>query len=234
MEGVSWHDDEALSQKSEQLAHELMDAEQTNFVYTPAAVQQMNAQLERGSIRSFRSQKSDCEDAKASSSPNIFVKRRTEQPKSTNLSFSRELKPLQLDTDEETPLQFNVQEEVDFEVLCLELLQRHEWAELCQVARGHLKKKHTSHFKALFYYGIALYKQNSFRDAITLLKQASAINNGDAQLHYNLGLAFFKLEDYSSSVEHFSKCVELDPRHPFAYNNLAFIFNMYQVYKETL
>ena len=53
-------------------------------------------------------------------------------------------------------------------------------------------------------------------------------------MHYNLGLSYFKIGNYSQAVEHFKKCILIDNTHPYAYNNLAFLFNMHMIYKETL
>ena len=36
------------------------------------------------------------------------------------------------------------------------------------------------------------------------------------------------------AVEHFKICTQVDPRHAYAYNNLAFIYNMHQYYQETI
>lgn len=105
---------------------------------------------------------------------------------------------------------------------------------LAKLAKVHIKKKHTSKFKAYFYYGVACYKLHMYPDAIAIYQVAESVNDKDAQLQYNLGLAFFKLEYYSEAVDHFNKCIELDKKHPHAYNNLAFIYNMHQVYKETM
>jgi len=35
-------------------------------------------------------------------------------------------------------------------------------------------------------------------------------------------------------VEHFTRCIKIDNKHPYAYNNLAFIFNMHLKYKDTI
>jgi tetratricopeptide (TPR) repeat protein len=56
----------------------------------------------------------------------------------------------------------------------------------------------------------------------------------DAQLSYNLGLTHFKLANYEVAVEHLKQCIVQDKRHKFAYNNLAFVFNMHQKYEMTL
>ena len=36
------------------------------------------------------------------------------------------------------------------------------------------------------------------------------------------------------AVEHFRICAQLDPKHPYVYNNLAFIYNMHGYYPETI
>ena len=36
------------------------------------------------------------------------------------------------------------------------------------------------------------------------------------------------------AVEHLKICIQIDPRHPYAYNNLAFIYNMHKYYQETI
>ena len=91
-----------------------------------------------------------------------------------------------------------------------------------------------SSFKAFFYYGIAMYKQGEYVLAIAAFEKSERINEDDAQLHYNLGLAYFKIGNYQHTVEHFKKCIILDNKHPYAYNNLAFLFNIHMIYPETL
>lgn len=79
-----------------------------------------------------------------------------------------------------------------------------------------------------------MYKLQRYVLAIAAFEKAERINTNDSQLHYNLGLSYFKIGNYSQSVEHFKKCIFYDNKHPFAYNNLAFLFNMHMMYKETL
>jgi tetratricopeptide (TPR) repeat protein len=82
--------------------------------------------------------------------------------------------------------------------------------------------------------GIALYKTGDYENSIKSFGRAESINSADAQLQYNLGLASFKNEQYNSAVDHFKKCTDLDFCHPYAYNNLAFIYNMHTYYTETI
>ena len=56
-------------------------------------------------------------------------------------------------------------------------------------------------------------------------------NNG--QLHYTLGIAYFKSEQYNKAVEHLKLCIQIDPFNFYANNNLAFIYNMHEYYQET-
>ena len=59
------------------------------------------------------------------------------------------------------------------------------------------------------------------------MKQNQSKEAMDAQLNYNLGLTHFKMANYELAVEHLKLCIEQDKRHRYAYNNLAFIFNMH-------
>ena len=129
---------------------------------------------------------------------------------------------------------FSIEEEIRFERICLNLINCQNWSDLHQVCKAHLQMKHTSSWKAFFYYGVSMFKQNKYEIAIAAFESAERVNSEDAQLHYNLGLAQFKIGNYSLSVEHFKKCIMHDNKHPFAYNNLAFLFNMHMIYKETL
>jgi Tfp pilus assembly protein PilF len=44
----------------------------------------------------------------------------------------------------------------------------------------------------------------------------------------------FKLQQYAKAAEHFKNCIAQEPQHPYAYNNLAFLYNMNQFYGETV
>lgn len=88
--------------------------------------------------------------------------------------------------------------------------------------------------KGFFYLGLALFKLQFIDGSIKAFAQSCELNNRDAQLHYNLGLAYFKQEQYTKAVEHLKLCTTLDPTNVYAYNNLAFIYNMHQYYSETI
>ena len=79
-----------------------------------------------------------------------------------------------------------------------------------------------------------MYKQQKYSVSILAFGKAELLAPNDAQLQYNLALANFKVEMYSEAVEHLKKCIQIDNRHPYAYNNLAFIYNMHSLFRETI
>ena len=121
-----------------------------------------------------------------------------------------------------------------FESICQSMLKAQNWNGLAIISKKHLQKNNTSSWMAFFYYGIAMYKQGEYVLAIAAFEKSERINDENAQLHYNLGLAYFKIGNYQHTVEHLKKCILLDNKHPYAYNNLAFLFNIHMIYKETL
>ena len=70
--------------------------------------------------------------------------------------------------------------------------------------------------------------------AILSFTKAATINDNDAQLQYNLGLSNFKIEMYHQALEHLKKCISIDKSHPFAYNNIAYLYNMHGFYRDTI
>ena len=73
-----------------------------------------------------------------------------------------------------------------------------------------------------------------YEDAIKAFKKSIEMNSEDSQCHYNLGLSYFKEEEYVLATEHLKICTTIDPYNFYAYNNLAFIYNMHQYYQETI
>jgi len=102
-----------------------------------------------------------------------------------------------------------------------------DWSQLDEFATQHLEDTKGRSFKGFFYLGVSLYKVGDFENAVKAFQRAEEIQAEDAQLHYNLGLANFKLEQYNQAVDHLKKCTKIDEHHVHAYNNLAFIFNMH-------
>jgi len=106
--------------------------------------------------------------------------------------------------------------------------EEEDWDNLESIAKDFLEKSPQKSYKGFFYYGIALYKLSDFESAVKSFTQALSLSDSDPQLHYNLALAYFKLELYNQAVDHWRKCIRLDPSgFPHAYSNLAFLFNLH-------
>ncbi|MFN4151051.1 MAG: tetratricopeptide repeat protein [Candidatus Sericytochromatia bacterium] len=68
---------------------------------------------------------------------------------------------------------------------------------------------------------VEAYNRGDINEAIDLYKKALYLNSKLSVAQYNLGNAFFALEDYDSAIDCFEKFILLQPRDPFAYYNLA-------------
>ena len=78
----------------------------------------------------------------------------------------------------------------------------------------------------IFDEGNALYNQGNYNGAIE--KYTSIINSGSesAELYYNLGNAYYKINDIANSIFYFEKSLLLDPNNNETKNNLSFSQNM--------
>lgn len=83
-----------------------------------------------------------------------------------------------------------------------------------------------SQVEVVFDEGNALYNQGNYAEAIE--KYTSIINNGSesAELYYNLGNAYYKINDIANSIFYFEKSLLLDPNNNETINNLLFSQNM--------
>ncbi len=83
-----------------------------------------------------------------------------------------------------------------------------------------------SQVEVVFDEGNALYNQGNYSEAIE--KYTSIINNGSesAELYYNLGNAYYKINDIANSIFYFEKSLLLDPNNNETINNLSFSQNM--------
>ena len=83
-----------------------------------------------------------------------------------------------------------------------------------------------SQVQVVFDEGNTLYNQGNYTEAIE--KYTSIINNGSesAELYYNLGNAYYKINDIANSIFYFEKSLLLDPNNNETKNNLSFSQNM--------
>ena len=79
---------------------------------------------------------------------------------------------------------------------------------------------------ALFEKGNELYNQGNYLEAIEVYKRILDSKNHSAELYFNLGNAYYKLNDVAPSIYYYEKALQLDPNDKDILNNLAFAKNM--------
>ena len=80
--------------------------------------------------------------------------------------------------------------------------------------------------EALFEKGNKLYNQGDYLEAIEAYKQILDTKNHSAELYFNLGNAYYKLNGVAPSIYYYEKALQLDPNDKDILNNLAFAKNM--------
>lgn len=77
-----------------------------------------------------------------------------------------------------------------------------------------------------FEQGNTLYNEGKYQEAISIYE--SIIDNGQhsAEMYYNLGNAYYKLNSIAPSIYYFEKALKLAPKDKYIQNNLAFARNM--------
>ncbi len=79
---------------------------------------------------------------------------------------------------------------------------------------------------ALFGKGNTLYNQGKYTEAIDAYKTILDTKNHSAELYYNLGNAYYKLNEVAPSIYYYEKALQLAPNDADIKNNLAFAKNM--------
>lgn len=80
---------------------------------------------------------------------------------------------------------------------------------------------HGMGWKAL---GAALAQQAKWEEALPALISAATLLPGDAETHFNLGLACHQTQDWVNAESGYSKALLLNPQYPVAYNNLGLLY----------
>lgn len=83
-------------------------------------------------------------------------------------------------------------------------------------------------YDAFLFYGVACYQLEDYVLAIQSWKHAETHNSQEDTLSYNLALGYFKCQAYDSAVHYLKQTIAQNPKHGFAYHNLAFIYNLSQ------
>ena len=76
-----------------------------------------------------------------------------------------------------------------------------------------------------FQRGNEAFAAEDYRRAIIHYRNALALEPGAPDLHYNLGLAYYRAGDYRSAVRAYLNAIELDANFPNAHHNLALSYN---------
>ena len=71
-----------------------------------------------------------------------------------------------------------------------------------------------------------LYKEGKFEEAIEIYKQIEATDVVSSELYYNLGNAYYKLNNVANTIYNYEKALLLDPLNKDAANNLEFARRM--------
>lgn len=76
-----------------------------------------------------------------------------------------------------------------------------------------------------FQRGNEAFAEEDYRRAIIHYRNALALEPSAPDLHYNLGLAYYRAGDYRSAVRAYNNAIKLDPNFPNAHHNLALAYN---------
>ena len=76
--------------------------------------------------------------------------------------------------------------------------------------------------------GELLYENENFKEAITVYSNALKINEGNASMFYNLGIAYSRMNNFSLAKKSFEKAVEVDNNFYYAYYRLGQISLLYR------
>jgi tetratricopeptide (TPR) repeat protein len=68
-------------------------------------------------------------------------------------------------------------------------------------------------------WGVALFNQNKYKEAIEKYKKAIDINPNDADAYSNWGLVLGRQKKYKETIKKYKKAVEINPNHANAYSN---------------
>ena len=84
-----------------------------------------------------------------------------------------------------------------------------------------LLRKHSGNVTLLALMGGICLQTSKHEEAIGYLKRACAKNKSDADLPYNLALAYYHLRDYETAVSWYKQATEMNPDHDRAFYMLG-------------
>lgn len=82
--------------------------------------------------------------------------------------------------------------------------------------------------------GLIALQLNKLDDGLNLLSQSNLLDPDQIEVHYNLSTIHEQKKDYKSALNHLSKSLELNPKHPDSLNNRANILETLGFYDAAL
>lgn len=88
--------------------------------------------------------------------------------------------------------------------------------------------------KDWFQKGNELSREDRFADAVEAYQQSLTLNPNATVVHYNLGLAYKKLRQYTKAVDALKKAVDLEPNYLEAHLALGNVYNLMERWEDAI
>lgn len=96
--------------------------------------------------------------------------------------------------------------------------------------REKLKEEADYSFDDWGYKALGEYDKRQYAEAIISWRKALEINPQSSDIHYSIGVAHTKLENYEQSIAGYTKAIDLNPKYTEAYNNRGHCYSMLKQY----
>ncbi len=94
----------------------------------------------------------------------------------------------------------------------------------------HLHEAAAKHLKQ----GAEALNDRNYKKAIQEFLQVIQHNNGSAEAHFHLGLAYFMLEDYEKAIDAYKNAIICEPNELTVYTNLAETYRLLKRYDDAI
>ncbi len=94
----------------------------------------------------------------------------------------------------------------------------------------HLHEAASKHLKQ----GAEALNDRDYKKAIQEFLQVIQYNNGSAEAHFHLGLAYFMLEDYEKAINSYKNAIICEPSELTVYTNLADTYRLLKRYDDAI
>ena len=118
----------------------------------------------------------------------------------------------------------NVEELVEQSLQRVEELLKNQQLEEAEMVAGQILKVDPDSIKGMQLYGLVLYAQKKYQEAIEILLQATMMDDLNAENYNNLSLCYLQTNQGNQALAVQKKAVDLKPDNPNFLNNLAIIY----------